>query len=509
MADWYCGSVQYAAIAQFQISHAYSVGDIVRQIAGVSENNMRAFRCTTAGTSAGSEPSWTLTKGATTTSGSAVFTEVTGNSTYNWAVAAPFVRLMFSSSWAAAGDRVFVSDDHAENQTTAQVINVNAGTAAAPIQLICVNHSGSVPPVSADLRTTATITQSTAAGNLNVGGFVYVYGVTFIVSSTGAFQFNISNDGATTAEACKFRLTNAAAQNLNIGLTSADVVSAAIWKNCTVEFGHAGTGIYRIGGAFLWQDTASAIVSGTLPTTLFPGSTAEGTSWTTLDGVDLSALGSGKTIVGASNGRNLYNLSNCRLGSSVTVAATPTQCRNRVEIINCDSGATGYRNEIYDYSGTLTVETTIIRTAGASDGVQAVSWKIVTTANCSRIYPFRAWEIPLWNTATGGAKIATVEMVTDNVTLKDSEAALEVAYLGSASYPLASRVTTAAADLLNAGANIATSTEAWTTTGLTTPVKQKMAASFTPNMAGLVRGTIIISKASQTLYADYKISPLT
>jgi hypothetical protein len=168
-----------------------------------------------------------------------------------------------------------------------------------------------------------------------------------------------------------------------------------------------------------------------------------------------------------------------------------------------------HRNKIYDYSGTLTVETTIIRTAGASDGVQAVSWKMVTTANCSRVFPFRSFPMALWNTATGGAKTATVEMVNDGTTLKDSEAALEVSYLGSSSYPLASRVTTAAADLLNAGANISTSTETWTTTGLSSPVKQKMAASFTPNMVGLVRATVVVSKASQTLYADYKISPLT
>jgi hypothetical protein len=265
----------------------------------------------------------------------------------------------------------------------------------------------------------------------------------------------------------------------------------------------------RSRGQFIWRNTPSAIVSGTLPTALFAGDSSEGVSTIIFDGVDLSALGSGKTIMGANGGKNFTQLVNCKLGASVTVAATPAVPGNRVEVINCDSGATGHRNEIYDYSGTLMVETTIIRTAGASDGVQAVSWKIVTTANCSRIMPFRSWPIPLWNTATGGAKTATVEMVNDGTTLKDSEAALEVAYLGSSSYPLASRVTTAAADLLNAGASIATSTEAWTTTGLSSPVKQKMAAAFTPNMVGQVRGTIVISKASQTLYADYKISPLT
>ena len=105
MAVWYCGSVQYAAVAQFATSHAYSVGDIVRQLATPSVGSERCFRCTTAGTSGGSEPTWSLGKGATTSTGTAVFTEVTGNATYNWS--APMARLQHplnSSSWMASGD---------------------------------------------------------------------------------------------------------------------------------------------------------------------------------------------------------------------------------------------------------------------------------------------------------------------------------------------------------------------------------------------------------------------
>ena len=498
MADWYCGSVQYAAIAQYANSHAYSVGDIVRQLATPAVNSERVFRCTTAGTSGGSEPSWTLTKGGTTTSGGATFTEVTGNSTYGWAAAAARLRLFAGQLWAAAGDTVYVSDDHAETGTDL-VWGFFQGTSAAPVRVLCVNHSGSVPPVSADLRTTAVCTGS--AGAPSLAGFAYYYGIT--ITCTSANVFVISGQGL-VFDTCKFRQANASAQTIRIG--SNGVIE---WRNTTLELGDAGSYIRQVGGTFIWRDTPSALVSGTLPTALFAGDASEGVSNTLIDGVDLSALGSGKTIMGANGGKNVTLLVNCKLGASVTVAATPARTGNRVEVINCDSGATGYRNEIYDYSGTLTVETTIVRSSGASDGVQAVSWKMVTTANCSRVFPFRSFPIPLWNTATGGAKTATVEMVNDGTTLKDSEAALEVSYLGSSSYPLASMVTTAAADLLNAGASIATSTETWTTTGLSSPVKQKMAASFTPNMVGLVRGCVVISKASQTLYVDPKIDPLT
>lgn len=507
MAVWYCGSVQYAAVTQWAATTAYVVGDLRRQLAAPAVDSERVFRCTTAGTSGGAEPTWTITKGGTTNDGSVVWTEVTGNSTYAWNAPFATMRTPSTGNWVAAGDTVYVASNH--NPTIAAVqTNVWPGTFAAPNIVLCVNAAGSVPPVSADITTGATETVSSASA-FQVRGKAYIYGITYVLSGAGDFSIGNSTISALTFDNCKFRITNNSARSLNLGTTTAAFPTTIVWNNTTLEFGNASSGIYLIGGSFQWQNTASAIVSGTLPTALFPGSATEGVGWVTLDGVDLSALGSGKTIVGASSGRRFYSLINCRLGSSVTVASTPTQYGNRVEVINCDSGATGYRNEIYDYSGTLTAETTIIRTAGASDGVQAVSWKIVTTANCSRVFPFRAWPIPMWNTATGGSKTATVEMVNDGTTLKDSEAALDVAYLGSSSYPLASRVTTAAADMLNAGSNIATSTEAWTTTGLSSPVKQKMAAAFTPNMAGLVRGCVVISKASQTLYVDPKISPLT
>lgn len=74
---WYLSSVDYAAIPQFQINHAYNAADIIRQLTA-STGNERVFICIVAGTSAGAEPSWTLTRGAKTTSNTAQFQECTG-----------------------------------------------------------------------------------------------------------------------------------------------------------------------------------------------------------------------------------------------------------------------------------------------------------------------------------------------------------------------------------------------------------------------------------------------
>lgn len=72
----------YAALLvarYWQASTAYAVGDIVvpTGYTGVTGGVDRLYRCTTAGTSGASEPTWGTTDGGTTTSGTATFTEHT------------------------------------------------------------------------------------------------------------------------------------------------------------------------------------------------------------------------------------------------------------------------------------------------------------------------------------------------------------------------------------------------------------------------------------------------
>jgi hypothetical protein len=148
---------------------------------------------------------------------------------------------------------------------------------------------------------------------------------------------------------------------------------------------------------------------------------------------------------------------------------------------------------------TLTTESVIKRTGGASNGTTGYSWKIVSTANNEFVLPFETFEGFLWNEDTGAAKTLTVHTVTDNVTLKDNEIWLEVEYLGNASYPLSSLIDNGS-NVLAAGASQATSTETWTTTGLVTPVKQKLEVTFTPQMKGLIRWKVKYAKISSTVY---------
>src|SRR5437879_2563846 len=120
MANWYVSSVSYAAVTAWSAGGVMTVGTLRRPTAP-AVGNERVFRCTTAGTgnvSGGAEPAWPLTKGSTVADNGGVWTEVTGNETYQGPVSsawtAPHARLENAYSWAAYFDTVFVSSSHSQ-----------------------------------------------------------------------------------------------------------------------------------------------------------------------------------------------------------------------------------------------------------------------------------------------------------------------------------------------------------------------------------------------------------
>jgi hypothetical protein len=356
---------------------------------------------------------------------------------------------------------------------------------------------GSVPPVSADLRTTATIT-TTGANAITIGGqHVYFYGITFS-AGTGAVNSNINGIGVNFAvfEACALRKlgTTANVSSITFNSSSANV----ILKNTTVQFGATGDAI-AIPGRFEWYNTASAITGATIPTGgIFNAQTA---ATALIEGVDLSALGSG-TVISRAFGQNAnVILKDCKLGSSVTIATTPTTLRGATSLIRCDSGDTNYRTEKYDYTGTLTTETTIVRTGGASDGTTPIAWKVITTANSERIYPFECFPISIWNETVGSAVTVTVECRGAAIPNLD-EMWMDVEYLGTSGFPLGNFSTTGHANLLLTGTANTSSSESWG--GSTSSFK--LVATITPQEKGPITVYVKIAKTSSTYYIDPKIT---
>jgi hypothetical protein len=233
-------------------------------------------------------------------------------------------------------------------------------------------------------------------------------------------------------------------------------------------------------------------------------------------GVDLSLLGSGKNLVDVTNmtGKSLVSFENCKLGSSVTVATGTFSNAGgngsvEIRLVNCDSADTNYRYHKQNYHGTITQESTIVRTGGASDGTTPISRKMVSTANTKIYSPLVMDDIVFWNETTGSSQTATIEVVTDNVTLTDAECWLEVEYLGTSGFPISSLVNDRVTDdVFGTPANQTTSSETWTTTGLTTPVKQKLAVAFTAQEKGYVRIRVMLAKASTTVYVCPQVDGL-
>lgn len=415
-----------------------------------------------------------------------------------WAKGATTLTTAITGS--AAGDDFWVASDHAESTAGAVTLSF-PGTSASPNRCMSVNRAGTAPPVAADILAGASVT-TTGANGITINGTFYAYGLAFNCG-TGATAASLtvanSNNNTQVFEACSFNLvTTATGSRINVGSQS---TVHTFLNNCTVSFGNASQQFTVTSGRWTWinKPGSVAITGATIPTTLV-GSTSVIVP-VMFSGLDLSALGSGKTLFSAFAGP--VSIVNCKLGASVTVATAPTQSSGQgVRVIGSSDTTNVERNEIYTYAGTLTTETTIKRTAGASDGTTAFTWKVVTTANAKRTFPFETFEGAVWNTSLV-SKTLTVHVITDNVTLTDAEIWVEVEYLASGSTPVTTLITDANATVLTGAANqTSDSGEAWTTTGLGTPLKQALAVTFTPAMVGPIRWKVKVAKASATVYID-------
>jgi hypothetical protein len=100
----------------------------------------------------------------------------------------------------------------------------------------------------------------------------------------------------------------------------------------------------------------------------------------------------------------------------------------------------------------------------------------------------------------------TVEIVHDSQgagtgsAFQNDELALEVWYAGTSGYPQYVKSTSAKSNLVGTASDYTSSSETWTTTGLTTPIKQKLSVTFTPQEAGEIIWKIVGFKASKTFY---------
>lgn len=419
----------------------------------------------------------------------------------SWATA--YATLTAAMAAKAAGDTFYVAHDYVETGAAAAAITITSpGTEVTPCRVYCVNRAGSVPPVSADLRTTATITTTTTGALTLAGTFAEIYGIIFTCGSgaTGA-TLTVGNPSGRTCRLvnCALRLAGTGTANRINAATSGSGASALL-ENTTMQFGAVGQAINpSSSGRFVWKNTPSAITGATIPTTLILS-----TGVIFLEGVDLSALTAGKSVFSLSGSTaSIAVMKDCKLGASVTIMAGPPSSYGAQEVsaIRCDSGDTNYRTEKYTFAGTQTTETSIVRTGGATDGTTPIAWKIVTTANSRWEMPFECLPISIWNETVGSSVTVTIQGIWGSGSVpRNDDIWIDCEYLGTSGFPLASKATSTKADGLIADAALSAGTGTWG--GSTT--KFAMSATFTPQEKGPITIYVRAALLSTTFYVDPK-----
>lgn len=433
-------------------------------------------------------------------------TGVDTNNGSTWALAK--ATLAGAAAIAVAGDTVYVSHAHAETNTGDKTINF-AGTVASPIKIICAND-GAQPPTA--LATTATwLTNFT----LNLGGSLYVYGISFTAGSGGnQITLNSVARHKQLHEMCNF-MHGSGSNNLVLAGGNESITALL---NCGLKLTNSAGRLTTSASTMVEVRGGSMLAGGTSPVNLLNIGTdyAQGTTLT-FDGFDLSNLSASVNLMGnTAEGTAKITFRDCVLPASWTgslFSSTPsTRFAYRGELFNTDSANTNYRLWLEDHTGSVKHETTVLLSGGASDGTTALSWKIATSALASYPLSSRASpEMVIWNDTVGAAKTVTVEVVHDSqgagagAAFNNDEIWLEVLYLGSTTSTLGTVINNRAA-WLDAPAVQTSSSATWTTTGLTTPVKQKLSLTFTPQKKGFFGARVMLAKASKTVYVDPKIT---
>lgn len=403
---------------------------------------------------------------------------------------------------AVAGDIVKVSHVHAESTAAAATANF-AGTPANPIIIMCVNDGTDA------LADTGTMT-TTGSNAITLNGSIRVYGLT-PSAGTGAGAVSLvmaavaGQSDLQRYENCKLRL-GAGGGGVSLGTTTGTATRVISWRNCQVKFNNSTQNV-RVQGVdrFTWDGGGVEAGSVTPAALVAVGSNGRGGA-AFLSGLDLSALSTSMVLFSAASVFAVAVARNIKLPAGVPetgwLVGALTAPGPRFEAYNIDSGDTQRRIYIEEFAGYTRDESTVVRTGGATDGATPFSWKMVSNANASRhgarvVSP----EIHIPLNAAGSPITIAADIVTDGVTLTDGEAWIDVQYAGTNGFSQSVFANDAAA-INGTPANQDSSTDAWTTTGLTSPTKQRLSVTVTPQEVGTLIARVVLAKASTTMFAD-------
>lgn len=409
-----------------------------------------------------------------------------------WALAK--ATLVGAAAIDAAGDTIYLSST---NNSTDSSLSF-AGTASNPVSLISVNDSDEPPTVSA---VGARVVLGSPA---NIIGSIYAYGIIFDTSTASGAGYSLQ--GIQTYESCTIRNNGASSASFSIGgLSSGDCNIK--FRDVIVKVTATTTRIEVAHGCFFTWDGGS-LESGSLCTTLFGysgvGNTRGGQVY--VSGVDLSAGPTSMNLVNASgNGNASFKFRNCKLPSGWTglpIQSGSTEPALRVELWNCSAGADNISYWLQEPLCGEVKNNNAVYSGSFGTGTPH-SLKFTSAASTNRVTRLVGPDF-IEGTGTGSVTVS-VEILTDNLTLTNSEVWLEVMAMSDSGSPLGTWVSNKHAEPLATPSAHPTSSVSWTSTGVTTPVKQVLSVSVSPTMSGYLIGRIVLARPSTSVFVEPRL----
>ena len=453
-------------------------------------------------THTGAAPTFSATAGTTSTGQDVGKWTSLGLASAFGKFAAPHARILNAdaATWqTVVPAQIFIDSNHAETNAGSLTIGGGQGTTSSPNQYLSVSASGAIPPTSC---TAGASLNTTGANGITANGYGYYFGISLISGASISFQGS-GGAGYAQWENGTIKLNNATAGS-TVGfdnLTNA----MQLFTNMAIVFGAAGQSIGGSAGSFQFiMKGGSIALTGTAPTNMMSPGVGGSARAVLLQLRDVDISGCSGALCSMSNvtGGDIL-IDNCKLNASATMTAgTFTNAGTaRFRLHNCDSGSKNYRFFEQDYCGSITQETTIVRTGGATDGVTPISWNITPTAKALFGQPFATEYLPVarYNALVTGSHTATIYINTD-ASLTNGNFWAELECLDTSGFPIGTLVTSRIADPLTSASALTSDTSTWASAKAN---KYSIVLTFSPAMAGVIKVRLFAATGSTTpIYVD-------
>ena len=421
------------------------------------------------------------------------------------------------SALAADGDEIRIDHTHTGDNA------LGVDTSWAPLfscKIFAWDFTSDVPTTMGTAAWLGNSSTNRSVGFTHESGkYLYVYGLTLRTAGSTADSILLGSSGADSVddvyESCYFWSGNTGSSVIAVGENNSSNSGRVRFQGCTLRFG-ARTQYISIRAVKLEVINCTISVDGTKTDTLVSVTNNGGSAY--FAGCDLSWHGNtgGTALVKYTSANNNHNIvfENCKFASGWTASDADTEpANNDIWVYNCDSGDVHYAFGHYNGFGSCVAYTGVYASDGPTyDGTNKFSWRIDTTAACSKWTPYIS---PWISTYHGGTSAITprVEILRDGsaTAWKTDEVWGEFsaqATSGSTQSTITDDRATFAEMIAGTAGNQADGmgTGSWTGEGGTAKsLKVERTASVTPAEIGLLKARVFVGAASSTVYVDPQI----